>query len=101
MRPDGVSNSGFHFLIGYIISVRDTEKFAETSDLQCLYPSFNVCCYGPLFTCIQKYGHGPGTHQSNLGTDGEVLVDPDDFSFGQCSCGLGYPGQYFRLGSLI
>ena len=53
IRPDGVSNSGFHFLIGYVISVRDTEEFAETSNLQCLYPSFNVCCYGPRFTCIQ------------------------------------------------
>ena len=39
MRPNGVSNSGFHFLIGYVISVRDTEEFAETSHLQCLHPS--------------------------------------------------------------
>ena len=44
MRPDGVSNSGIHFLIGYVISVRETEQFAETSHLECLYPSFNVCC---------------------------------------------------------
>ena len=44
MRPDGVSNSGFHFLVGSVISVQDTEEFAETSHLQCLYP-FNVCCY--------------------------------------------------------
>ena len=29
IRPDGVSNSRFHFLIGYVISVRDTEEFAE------------------------------------------------------------------------
>ena len=36
IRPDGVSNSGFHFLIDYVISVRDTEEFAETSDLHCL-----------------------------------------------------------------
>ena len=28
MRSDGVSISGFHFLIGYVISVRDTEEFA-------------------------------------------------------------------------
>ena len=34
-----VSNSGFPFLIGYVISVRDTEEFAETSHLQCLCPS--------------------------------------------------------------
>ena len=67
IRPDGVSNSGFHFLIGYVISVRDNEEFAETSHLQCLYPSFNVCCYGPCFTCIQKYGHGQRMHQSDLG----------------------------------
>ena len=53
IRPDGVSNSGFHFLIGYVISVWDTEKFAETSHLQCLYPPFNVCCYGPRVTCIR------------------------------------------------
>ena len=46
--------SGFHFLIGYVISVRNTQEFAETSHLQCLYPSFNVCCYGPCFTCIQN-----------------------------------------------
>ena len=79
MRPDGVSNSGFHFLVGYIISVRDAQEFAETSHLQCLYASFNVCCYGPRFTRIQKYGHGQGTHQSGLGADGDVLVVPDDF----------------------
>ena len=29
MRPDGASNSGFHFLIGYVISVRDTSELAE------------------------------------------------------------------------
>ena len=96
----GGSNSGFHFLIDYVISVQDTEEFAETSHLQCLYP-FNVCCYGPRFTCIQKYGHGQGTHQSDLGADGDVLVVPDDFQFGHCSSSVGYPGQYFRLGSLI
>ena len=62
-----------------MISVRDTEEFAETSHLQCLYPSFNVCCYGPRFTCIQKYGHGQGTRQSDLGADGDALVVPDDF----------------------
>ena len=28
------SHSGFHFLIGYVISVRDTEEFAETSQSQ-------------------------------------------------------------------
>ena len=27
--PDGVSSSRFHFLIGYVISVQDTEEFAE------------------------------------------------------------------------
>ena len=75
--PDGVSNSGFHFLIDYVISVRDTEEFAETSHLQCLYPSFNVCCYGPRLTCTQKYGHGQETHQSGLAADGDVV--PDDF----------------------
>ena len=79
MWPDGVSNSGFHFLIGYVICVRDTKKLAETSHFQCLYPSFNVCCYGPRFTGIQKCGQGQGTHQSDLGADGDVLVVPDDF----------------------
>ena len=79
IRPDGVSNSGFHFLIGYVISVQDTKEFVETSHLQCLYPSFNVCCYGPRFTCIQIHGHGQGMHQSDLGADGDVLVVPDDF----------------------
>ena len=82
-------------------SVQDTEEFAETSHLQCLYPSFNVGCYGSCFTCTQKYGHKQGMHQSDLGADGDVLVVPDDFQFGHCSCGLGYPGEYFRLGSLI
>ena len=75
--PDSVSSSGF--LIGYVISVRDTEEFAITSYLQCLYPSFNVCSYGPRFTCIQKYGHGQGTHQSDLGANGNVPVVSDDF----------------------
>ena len=32
------------------------------------------------FTCIQKYGHGQGTHQSDLGADGDVLVVPMTFS---------------------
>ena len=41
--------------------------------------SFNVCCYGPRFTCVQKYGDGQGMHQSDLGADGDVLVVPDDF----------------------
>ena len=54
----------FHFLVGYVISIRDTEKFAEIFHLQCLCPSFNVCCYGPHFTYIQNYRHGQGTHQS-------------------------------------
>ena len=62
-----------------MISVRDTEEFAELSHLQCMYPSFNVCCYGPRFTCLQKYGHGQGTHQSDLGAEGDVHVVPDDF----------------------
>ena len=62
-----------------MIFVRDNEEFAETSNLRILYPSFNVCCYGPRFTCIQKYGHGQGTHQSDLGADGDVLVIPDDY----------------------
>ena len=37
MRPDRVSSSGCHFLIGYVISVRDTEEVSETSYLQCLF----------------------------------------------------------------
>ena len=28
-----------------MISVRDTKEFVETSHLQCLYPSFNVCIH--------------------------------------------------------
>ena len=63
----------FHFLIDYVISVRDAQEFAETAHLQCLYPSFNVCCCGPRFTCIQQYGHDQATHQSDLGADGDVL----------------------------
>ena len=62
-------SSNFHFLIDYV-----TEECTETSHLQCLYPSFNVCCYGPRFTCIQKYGHGQGTHQSDLGADGDAVI---------------------------
>ena len=62
-----------------MISVRDTDQIAETSHLQCVDPYFNVCCYGSRFTCIQKYGHGQGAHQSDLGADGDVLVIPDEF----------------------
>ena len=40
-------------------------------------------------------------HQFNFRADGDVLVVPDDFKFDHCSRGLGYPGQYFRLWSLI
>ena len=78
IRPDGVSYSDIHFLIGHVIAVRDTQEFAETSHLQCLYSTFNVCCYGPRFTCIQKYGHGQETHKSDFGADGDVLVVQDD-----------------------
>ena len=63
-----------------MISIRDTKKFAETSHPHCLYPSFNVCCYGPRFTCTDKYGHGQGRHQSYLGADGDVLVLQMTFS---------------------
>ena len=49
----------------------------------------------------KKYGHGQGTHQSDLGADGDVLVVPDDFSLVTAAVVCGYPGQYFRLGSLI
>ena len=38
----------------------------EISHIQCLYLSLNVCCYGPCFTCVQKYRHGQETHQSDL-----------------------------------
>ena len=31
------------------------------------------------FTSSLEYGHGQGTHQSDLGADGDVLVVPDDF----------------------
>ena len=79
MRPDDISNFGFHFLVDYVISVRDTKEFAETAHLQGLYPSFNVRWYGLRFTCIQIYRHGQGTHQSDLGADGDVLVVPNDF----------------------
>ena len=49
----------------------------------------------------KKYGHGQGTHQSDLGAGGDVLVVPNDFWFGHCSSSLVCPGQYFRLGSLL
>ena len=35
MWPDGVFNSGFHFLVCYVISVRDTEEFAECLFVSC------------------------------------------------------------------
>ena len=73
----------------------------KTSHLQCLYPSFNVCCYGPRFTCIQKYGHRQETYQSDFGADGDVLVVPNYFYFGHCNRSLGYSGEYFRFRSLI
>ena len=50
---------------------------------------------------MQKYGHDQGTHQSAVGADGDVLVFPDDFKFGHCSCGVGYPGEFLWLGSFI
>ena len=62
-----IGSSRFHFIVGYVVSVRDTKEFEEASHLHCLYPSFNVCCYGPRLTCIQKHGHGQGTHLSDLG----------------------------------
>ena len=97
MPLDGVSSSGVHFLIGYVISVRNTSEFAGTSHLQGLHPSFNVCCCGPHFTYIQKYGHDQGMHESVLGADGEIFVVPNGFEFGHCSSSLGYPGEYLGL----
>ena len=41
-QSDGVFNSGFHFLVDYVISVQDTEEFAVASHLQCLYPSVSA-----------------------------------------------------------
>ena len=87
--------------LGYVISVRGTVEFAETSHLQCLYPSFKNCRYGPRFTCIENYGHGQGTHQSDLEADGNVPVVPNDSLFGHYSCSLGCLWDYFGLGSLI
>ena len=39
MRPDGVSNSGFHFLIGYVISrtLLEDDNHNSIQDLQCLH----------------------------------------------------------------
>ena len=42
------------------------------------YSSFNVYSYVPRFICTQKYGIDQGTHQSDLGANGDVLVVPDD-----------------------
>ena len=42
MQSDGVSHSGFYYLIGCVISIRDTEEFEETSRIQCLYPVVHV-----------------------------------------------------------
>ena len=100
MWPDGVSNSGFHFLAGYMISVRDTEEFAETSDLQCLYPSFNVRCYG----FVSHKNKNMDTARECISLTLEVMVMFLSFQmtlFGHCSCVLGNPGEYFGLGSLI
>ena len=61
MWPDGVSSSGFHFLIGYVISVRDTEEFAETSHLHCLQPK----------DCkLLSHGQDLNTGPASLETDG-------------------------------
>ena len=92
---------GCHFLVGYVISARDTKGFMEAALLQWLYSSFNICCYGPRFTCTQKYGHGQRTPQSDLGADGDVIVVPDNFYFGHWSCGPSHPVEYFGLWSFI
>lgn len=97
-RPGGVSNSGLHYLVGYVISIKDTKEFAETSHPQCLYPSLNFSCYCPRFRGIiynnviwlwsiiwyerdqWTYGHDQWARHSNLGTDGDVHVIPINFS---------------------
>ena len=66
---------------------------AEASHLQ-FFQCLLLC--GPCFTCIQKYGHGQGTHQSDVGADGDVLVVLNDFQFGHWNCGLDYPGPVVR-----
>ena len=43
IQSDGVSSSGFHFLIGYVISIRDTKEFAETSHTE--IEGANPTCY--------------------------------------------------------
>lgn len=48
-----------------------------------------------------NYGNGQRKDQSDLEADGDVLVVPNKFESGYCRYGLGYPGAYFSLGSLI
>ena len=54
MRPDGVSNSGFNFVIGLVISVRDTEEIVETSHLWSspINSSFPFSFFGFLLSVV-------------------------------------------------
>ena len=51
IQPNGVCNSGFNFLTGYVISVWDTEEFVETSRL-------NVCILLPMSAVMVHVSHG-------------------------------------------
>ena len=82
-----------------VISVPFTEEFAETSHLQCLYPSFTVCCYGPSFTCIQKYGQ-----RISLILELMVMFLSFQMTFSLVTAAVVWAileSKYFRLGSLI
>ena len=75
MLPDGISYSGFHFLIGYVISVRDTEKHFIPNACILLSMSAVMVHLSHAF----KIGHGQGTHQFDLGADGDVFVVLNNF----------------------
>ena len=84
-----------------MICVRDTEEFAETSHLQCVYPSFSVCCYDPHFTCIQNMDMARECISLILELMVMFLLFQMTLEFVHWSSSLGYPGEYFRHGSLI
>ena len=74
---DGVSSSGFHFFIGFVISVLDTEEFAGNS-----YPNACILSMSAAMAHVSHaYMHGldQGKHQSGRVVDGGVLVVPEDF----------------------
>ena len=70
------SNSMPDFFIRNMIPLGDTQKSLEASHFCILYLSLYLCYNGPYFAGVQEDWNDQGTHHSDFGAEGNVLVFP-------------------------